>query len=198
MSGIDIKAVFPNLVGKFAYARQEVMLFAAAQIQTNRGLLFDAEGNRNGSKRWPRPRFRSGMTLAARGTLRKSFGVDGRAGPGGIVRFSGTRIQIGSQLIYAAMMNWGTTKLPGGVLRAKDGKVLRIPLPAGKRATTEAKALRRTEGSRERNATTGAAESVIYRKWVKIPERRFDTLTKQDMREIGKALSNKIAEVLNR
>lgn len=186
MSGIDIKCVFPQLVGKFAKARGEVMLFAAAQLQTNRGLLFDAQGARNGGKRWPKPLFRNGMTLASRGTLRKSLGVDGHVGPGGVLRLTGSKIIIGSQLIYASMMNWGTTKLPGGVLRAKTGKMLRIPVPSGKRATPAAKAIRRDEGA------------FIFRKWVRIPERRFDVLTKTDMREIGKALSAKVAEVLNR
>jgi len=196
MSGINIACVFPKLVGKFEKARRELMLFTAAQIQTNRGLLFDSGGRRNGGVAWPAPLFRNGQTLAARGNLRKSLGANGTPGPGGIVRFNGSTVQVGSSLIYAAMMNYGTTGLPGGVLRAKDGKVLRIPLPAGKRATAEAKDARKG-GVTQVNRTTGAKERVIFRKSVKIPARRFDYLTTRDVAEIGKALSNKLAEVLN-
>lgn len=195
--GVDISCVFPSLVGKYAEARQELLLFTAAQIQTNRGLLFDSNGRRNGGVLWPNPLFRNGQPLAARNNLRKSLGSKGMQGPGGVVRFSGSKVSVGSKLIYAGMMNWGTTGLPGGVLRAKDGKVLRIPLPAGKRATEAAKDARKG-GRTEINDTTGQKERVIYRKSVKIPARRFDILTQRDMLEIGRALSNKLAEVLNR
>lgn len=226
MSGIDIKCVFPSLVGKYARAKNELMLFTAAQIQTNRGMLFDANGARNGGVLWPQPMLRVGQPLGARGTLRKSLGANGKAGPGGVVRFTGTKVAVGSSLIYAAMMNFGTEGLPGGVLRAKDGKSLRIPIPAGKRATETAQEIRKSinvttkierkqragkeltdderellrhrTGRVEVNKITGKNEHVIYRKWVKIPARRFDQLTEKDVHEIGTALANKLAEVLNR
>ncbi len=58
------------------------------------------------------------------------------------MRFSGDTITIGTKLAYARMMNDGTAKMPGGVLRAKDGKCLRIPLPSGANATKTTREIR--------------------------------------------------------
>ena len=97
--------------------------------------------------------------------------------------------------MYARMMNDGTTKLPGGVLRPRTAKALKIPLPSGKGATEGAKSLRK-------GATTiedgGKKEKYIFRKSVKIPARPFDDWTIEDEQEMQAALATKIAEVLGR
>jgi phage gpG-like protein len=184
---------FPPLLKKFSAKEEEIYRYMAAQLQTNRGLLFDAEGARNGNKAWGKPKFRNGQAGSSRGTLRKSLGTGGKSGPHGKVRISRGRVAIGSSLIYAGMFNFGPGGLPGGVLRAKDGGVLRIPIPSGKRATAEAKAVKKTKST---NEFTGREENVIFRKWVRIQPRRFDILTDADQAELSRALKAKLVQVL--
>src|SRR5260221_14110145 len=96
----------------------------AASMQTNRAMMFDKDGADNGKVKW-KPLdtyFRSGRPLQDRGTLRQSMGPtnDGirpGMGPSGIMQINGPEVVIGTSLLYAGMMNDGTTKLPGGVLK---------------------------------------------------------------------------------
>lgn len=152
---IEIEFKFPDWVEKVGRNTERINLFIAAQVQTNRGLLFDSEGSHNGHSKWAPLRFRQGQILSQRGTLRKSIApskANGTPGPDGIVQFAGDTITVGTKLLYARMMNDGTEKLPGGVLRPKNAKVLRIPLPQGKSANEHARKL-----------STGTAEKVISR-----------------------------------
>lgn len=198
---IDITFKFPDWLGKVQRAMPEVRLFIAANMQTNRGLLFDAEGSRNGHLKWESLKFRSGQILSNRGTLRKSMSPTpalGRPGRDGVVRFSGDRITIGTKLAFAAMMNWGTTQLPGGVLRPVKAKALRIPLPGGKKATDLAKNLAKEEGTKSKKSQGTGSENVIFRKSVRIPMRRFDEWMPDDQKELNVALRNKLKEVIQR
>jgi phage gpG-like protein len=188
---LKIEMKFPDLAAKLEAKRHEVNLVLAANMQTNRGLLFDANGTRNGGAPWPDPLLRVGQPLGARGTLRKSMAPgDGSIGPDGVVRIDDKIVSIGTALPYAAMMNWGTSGLPGGVLRPVNAKVLAIPLPAGKRATEVAKE------HRSKNRESGAPVNVMFRKSVRIPARRFDVLTPADVAELAAARGEKIAQVL--
>lgn len=145
---VDITFGFPEWNQKVKRARSEIMLSVAAAMQTNRGMLFDAEGAYNGHEKWKSLALRDGQILSQRGQLRKSLAPEtGKAGVDGIVRFSGDQVTIGTQKGYAAMMNAGTRGLPGGVLRPKNAQALRIPLPAGKSATPLAKEMRKTAAS---------------------------------------------------
>ena len=129
---LDIDFRFPDWRGKVKRHEAQLMLFCVAQIQTNRGMLFDQEGGYNGHRRWPALKFRSGQILAKRGALKRSLAPTnpkGTPGSDGIVRFTGDMIIIGTNLLYARMMNDGTAKMPGGVLRPKNAKALKIPLP---------------------------------------------------------------------
>jgi phage gpG-like protein len=140
---IDFK--FPDWKGKLLAQEERLNLFAAAQIQANRGMLFDTEGAHNGHKKWAPLQLRNGQILSKRGTLRKSIAPSnpkGSPGSDGIVRFTSDAIVVGTTLGYARMMNDGTAKMPGGVLRAKNAKALRIPLPAGDWANDKARSLR--------------------------------------------------------
>jgi hypothetical protein len=107
-----------------------------------------------------------------RGTLKRAIvGTEkGSAGPGGVVRIRGNEVKLEVTLIYANMMNWGTSRLPDGVLRPKRAQALRIPVKGGK---------------------------PIYAASVTIPPRRFDDWTSADKRELGKAMAAKITEILN-
>ena len=87
------------------------------------------------------------------------------------------------------MMNDGTTKMPGGVLRAVNAQALKIPLPSGKSATDLTKELRKS--------ANGDKDKFIFRKSVKIPARPFDDWTLEDEAELSEALRNKLIEVLN-
>lgn len=199
---LDIDFKFPDWAGKLRKKQSELQLFLAAQIQTNRGELFDSEGSHNGHKRWQDLKFRNGMILSSRGTLRKSiapYNPKGRPGPDGIVRFAGDMVIVGTKLLYARMMNDGTTKMPGGVLRPVRAKALKIPLPSGKSATPLAKKLRKTATTLTHPKPGGGVtkERVIFRKFVRIPARPYDQWNNQDQREVDIALKNKIVEVLN-
>jgi phage gpG-like protein len=142
---LDIDFKFPDWADKVRGAEPELNRFLAAQVQTNRGLLFDAEGSRNGHQRWPGLSLRNGQILSQRGKLRKSIAPrnsGGQPGPDGVVSFDGDMIAVGTRLLYAKMMNYGTVGLPGGILKPKHAKALRIPLPAGQSASPKARKAR--------------------------------------------------------
>lgn len=171
---IKIELSFPDMEKMLEQNLDEINLFIAAIMQTNRGLLFDSEGKHNGRPGWAPLKTRDGQILSKRGTLRKSMAPPeamGKPGPDGIVRLSRDQITIGTSLFYARMMNNGTTGLPGGVLRPKTKKALKIPLGNGR---------------------------FIFRKVVRIPARNFDDWVSADQQEMEESLSNKIEQVLNR
>lgn len=160
---LDIKFEFPDWVGKIKAQEERLNLFIAAQIQTNRGMIFDKEGAHNGRSKWAPLKFRNGQILSQRGTLRKSIAPsnpNGTAGPDGIVRFQGDTITVGTNLLYARMMNDGTVNMPGGVLRPKNAKALKIPLPKGQSANDNAKAAGKARGM----AKAQAAANELKRK----------------------------------
>lgn len=153
--------------------RDEINRFLAAQIQFNRGMLFDNEGSYNGHPAWEPLKFRDGQILSKSGTLRKSIAppsADGTAGSEGYVELKPDSITVGTNLYYAAMMNYGTVGLPGGVLKPVNAQALKIP--------------------------TGP-KSFIFRKSAYIPPRPFNELNEKDAEEFEIALSNKLAEVLS-
>lgn len=189
-ASLKIKWKFPDWKRRVKEREEEINLFIAANMQTNRGMLFDASGSYNGHEKWKKLVLRQGQPLSKTGALRRSIGPmnDGKRpvqSPSGIVRMSGNTITIGTKLAYARMMNDGTKNLPGGVLRPIHAKALRIPLPGGQGATKVAKSLRKSEGK------------FMFRKSVKIPPRPFDTWTKEDQEELSEALREKLAEILN-
>lgn len=202
MSLVSIDLKFPDLALKIKNHRQEIDLFIAAQMQFNRGMMFDQEGAYNGHPSWAPLKFRKGQILSKSGKLRKSIAPSsqsGKPGPGGIVRFGGGVVTIGTSLIYASMMNWGTTMMPGGVLRPKNAKALMIPLPGGKSATEGAKGLKK--GSSKISRDVGGKQknmNVIFRQSVKIPARRYDQWNDEDQRELSVALRNKLVELINK
>lgn len=175
MGLIGIQWKFPAWQKAFDTRFEELQMFIAAQMQTNRGLLFDKSGDVNGHPRWAPLVFRTGQPLKKTGALSKSMGprndgITAQRNEGSIVKFNADTITIGTSLAYAAMMNWGTTRLPGGVLRPKNAKALKIPTGQGK---------------------------FIFRKSVKIPERRFDTWTEEDEIELKIAVETKLGELFN-
>lgn len=171
-----MKWEFPNLKERLQKKVKNVLLGISASMQENRAQLFDSEGKFNGRPGWAPLKFRSGQILSKRGTLRKSIAPsskNGQAGPNGIVRFTQDSVMIGSNLFYAAMMNWGTTKLPNGKLVPKKAQALKIPT-----------------GGKGKN-------KFIFRKSVKIPARHFDDWNAADEKELNETLVNLIAGYLN-
>lgn len=200
---ISIILEFPDLAAKLTKAREAIQREMIVAVQTNRGMLFDNEGAYNGHEPWDTLSLRTGQILAQRGILKKSLApmsANGQAGPGGYVNMDGQGvIRLGTNVAYAAMMNWGTTNMPGGVLRPTHAKALRIPLPKGKAASDKAEDIK--VGQRRAKIKKGQKlgrkdEYVIFAKWVKIPARRFDTLTAEDEREFAEATTAAIAEAL--
>lgn len=196
---VNVDFKWPDLEDRLKKAEGEINLFLAAAIQTNRGLLFDSEGSYNGRPGWAPLKLRKGQILSDRGVLRKSiapYNADGKPGPDGIVVIQPDAIIVGTTLLYAQMMNDGTTKMPGGVLRPVHAKALKIPLPSGANATPAAKSLRKkTKFSTSADGTRG---KFLFRKSVRIPARPFNDWNQQDQDEVNEALVNKAAEILNR
>lgn len=167
---LEINFKFPDWFEKIKANEERINLFLAANMQTNRAELFDAEGAFNGHRQWKKPIFRpDGQTLSLRGTLRKSIGPENdgkrpKQNPNGIVRIQGDVVTIGTSLIYAKILN------SGGVVRPKNAKALAFPGPGGK---------------------------IMFRKKVTIPARDFQSISPQDQAEFEVALTNFVAEVLN-
>lgn len=192
---VQIKMQFPPLAQRLQSQKRNMLVFLAAQMQTNRGLLFQAEGGRNGNKRWKPPLLRKGMALSDTGTLRKSLAPGtGYAGPGGVVRMSGTHVEIGTTIAYAPIVNFG------GTFTAPPGRPFKIPLPSGKNATDYAKAMRKAivadNRLRKKNGLKPRPTDFIFRMKITIPERRFDIMTAQDQKEISRAYEAKLRQVM--
>lgn len=192
---VNIDFRFPDLHKRLKKSEQEINLAIAAAVQTNRGLLFDSEGSYNGRPGWAPLKFRRGQILSDRGVLRKSiapYNAQGRPGPDGVVQFTSDAIIVGTNVLYARLMNDGTTKMPGGKLVPRSAKALKIPLPSGANATPAAKGMRR-------KATQGKGqERFIFRKSVRIPARPFDDWNDRDQTEINRMLIVKVTEIINR
>lgn len=185
MSGklVSVEVKFPNWIEKLRRAEPRIGLFLAAQVQTNRAMLFANEGAYNGHAKWAPLKAREGQILSLSGALKNSMGpsnAKGIAGPNGDVSIGGSLkakyAKIGTKLKYAALMNFGTKDLPGGVLRAKK-KVFGF----GRRGVLRFKA----------NGKWVFAQSV------KIPARRFDQFNAQDKLELQIAMTNFVTRVLN-
>lgn len=173
---IKIELKFPDLGETFKKHQRDILMVLAASIQTNRSMMFDKDGADNGKDRWAPLVLRKGRPLQKSGALRKSWGMsaDGiRPGKqeGTVLRYYGKNVTVGTSLAYAPMMNDGTTKLPGGVLRPVRAQALKIPLENGK---------------------------FMFRKSVKIPARPMDTITKEDELEFSETVSNYISDILSR
>lgn len=200
---VDIEFKFPDWKAQLSRKEEELNLFCAAMIQTNRGLLFDSEGSHNGRPGWAPLKLRNGMILSDRGTLRKSiapYNPSGNPGhPDGIVKFESDAIVVGTSLLYARLMNDGTTKMPGGKLVPVHAKALKIPLPQGRNATDEAKQLKKNSKRLTYEVADGVKKrgNFIFRKWVKIPARPFNDWNNADQEELNDAMMTKIIEVLS-
>lgn len=197
---IDLKLSFPKLDEIFKAHEKQIMGVLAASMQTNRAMMFDKDGADNGKKKWADPVFRRGRPLQASGDLRRSMAPmnDGKTPahtPNGILKLHGNMVQIGSNLVYARLMNDGTAHMAGGVLKPINAKALKIPLPAGVNATGDAK--NAANGAKDIQDEFGNKERVLFRRSVKIPARTMDEVTKEDEKEWSETLANYISEVLS-
>lgn len=198
---IELEWKFPNLAEKLKRHMKEIHLGVAAAMQENRAELFYSEGKHNGRAGWRPLKFRDGMILQNRGNLRKSMtgNSKGSAGGDGIVRYMGDKVTIGSTLFYARLMNDGTTKMPGGVLRATRAKALKIPVNFQVVADIKNKKNKKMTNAAQIKKKMGKTGSgnYIFRKSVKIPARRFDDWNNKDQSEMEMTLKNLIVMVLN-
>jgi len=183
---IDIRMTIPEWDKIIKAHEKDIYLVLAAAMQTNRAMMFDQDGADNGKPKWAKLKWRKGRPLQARGVLRKSFapqnnGITPGKGEGTIVRVAAPQVQIGTNLFYARLMNDGTTKMPGGVLRPTSAKALKIPIPKGLKGFTK----------KERK------QGFIFRKSVQIPAREMDQITDQDEQEFADTLTNYLIEILS-
>ena len=177
---LKVKVQWPDWAGRLKKAEDRINRFIAADIQTNRGMMFDQEGAWNGHEKWAPLKYREGQILSLTGTLRKSISPSrngknavGIAGPNGFVEQSGDLVKkttkVGTRLAYAAMMNWGTSGLPGGVLVPKKADALRFKVNG----------------------------NWVFAKSVTIPARHFDEWNEEDAKELEVGLTNLVADILN-
>ncbi len=210
---ISINAKFPKWFEKFKRMENDIFLFIAATLQTNRGMMFD-DANAGRPTPWKDPVLREGMPLSQRGTLRKSWAPQmGRDkpgnGPGSIVRYAGGVVTIGTSLAKAPILN------NGGVILPKKGKWLWIPLPRGSalssnHPTDVAKELKASAGKRKKNQewkwTKKPGQPIVVlgpggkvwmlAKKVTIPPRPMNQWTVDDQKEVSEALKGKMERVL--
>ena len=201
-----------------------VYKFIIANIQENRAELFDRSGKMPGHEPWA-PLWELGRRagekpLLDRGTLRKSLGP---GSPGGYAVVQGSKIIVGTRLKYAKLMNWGTTKMPDGKLKAKRAQALKIPV--GKEVQAPLKVTKnsiekrlqalqaemRSVKNRDKRRLSEKIQTLklqiknrtyktgkfIFRKSVRIPARRFDIWTPEDNEELIGALKIELSRILN-
>lgn len=209
MSLVQIDFQFPDLFAKLRGKETEILLFVAANLQTNRGLMFD-ETNAGRPTPWAPLKYRMGQALSLTGTLRKSWqgNLRGGATTDGIVRMTGDNVAIGTTLAYAPIHN------TGGVILPKNKPMLWIPLPNGSAKSANApnkhtKALIKNSKEERRAKKAGEPKKasgppIVYYKGkyfllakkVTIPRRPMDEWTEADQLEMETALMNKLSEVL--
>lgn len=204
--------------------KTNIYKFIIANVHENRGELFDRSGDMPGHEPWaplwPLGRRAGEKPLLDRGTLRKSLGP---GSPGGYAVVQGSQIIIGTRLKYAKLMNWGTTKMPDGKLKAKRAQALKIPV--GKDVEAPLKVTKNSIEKRLQSLQSKMASAknrnkkrlsqqiqtlklqiknrtyktgkFIFRKSVRIPARRFDIWTEEDNKELMSALKIEVARILN-
>jgi len=120
---IDFK--FPNLLERYNQHFRRILIGIASDIQTNRGLLFDAEGAYNGHEKWQDLKSKKNLKIAKNGlqtrqilrktgALKNSIGPTaptGEPGPDGYVKIEGDKklavVKIGTYLKYARIHDQG-------------------------------------------------------------------------------------------
>lgn len=127
MSIVDIQFNIPNYTEIAEDLKININKVLAATLQTQRGLLFDHEGKWNGHKKWDKLTSRKGQILSKSGTLAKSIGPFGYGkkpvlNAGSIVRMNSNIVEIGTNIRYAAIHNYGGEILP------KKAKALRFKI----------------------------------------------------------------------
>lgn len=211
---IRIDAKFPRWAERFQAMMPEILLFIAAQLQTNRGLMFD-NANQGRPTPWKDPLLRDGQPLSARGTLRKSWAPNTRgnkpgSGPGSIVKIQGDIVTIGTSLPYAPILN------DGGVIKPLNGKWLWIPIPRGSILSSQAptdlaRSMRKSAGKKPKNTDWKwtkqpggpiivlgpGGKAFLLAKQAKIPARPMNEWTQEDVQELSIALRNKYEAILN-
>jgi phage gpG-like protein len=230
MSLVKIDFKFPKWSKTFKEKLPEIYAVMAASAQTNRALLFDSEGGYNGHTPWKPLKFRAGQPLRDKGRLKNSIGPLAKNGqpvksPDGILKYGGSPdrpiVTIGTTLYYAALMN------NGGIVRAKNGHALAIPMPLGKNLTklgkevskkaTHIKVLHaRLDEMKKIHERTGSkllagkisrlekltknrnkSQRFLFVKKVKIPARPFDTWNRLDQLNMERTLIAKLNQILN-
>lgn len=151
----------------------------AANLQTQRAMVFDTEGRYNGRPGWAPLKHRKGQILKDTGTLSKSMGPKPSGNKpghavGSILRMSDNVVTIGTDIAYAAIHNNGALIAPHEVMTWRSKKTGKFQKFSKKRGKLE---IHNVRGY-----------------W--IPARTFNDFTPQDAHEITTALEGYITSVL--
>lgn len=176
---VEIEFKMPNYMERFKSQFNRLMIAIASDVQTNRGLLFDAEGAYSAHDKWrdlktgENKKFgKNGLQmrqiLRRSGALKNSIAPmsqDGKSGPGGYVNFSGdvknAVVAVGTNLKYARIHD------QGGIIQHPGTK----------------------------NGFGRGIKIKPHR--INMPKRNFTGWNRVDNRNLEKVIANTIAEILN-
>lgn len=109
-----------------------------------------------------------------------------RGSMGTVLEITSTRMEYGTNVEYAAMHHFGTKGLSGGVLKAKGGKHLTLPLPGykGKKVGDLGRSFTRGNVIYEKFVVGPPVPAFLLKDEVTIPARPFLTFSERDMDKI--------------
>lgn len=173
---VSVSIQIPNFIAMSNKAFADLPLIIAASVQTQRGFIFDHEGEYNGHEKWAPLKFRDGQILSDTGKLRKSIAPmqkkDGKPGreEGTILEARGDMVTVGTDIAYAEIHELGR------IYHGTPGMPLAFEVPY---KVTGKNGKKRKKGS-----------YWIFCQKIVIPPRPFGTTTQQDAEEIGETVAN--------
>lgn len=177
---VDIR--MPDFDRKQMWMLRVVPMLIAASVQTQRGLIFQHEGQWNGRSKWAPLKFRDGQILKDTGTLSKSIAPKhspdkpGREN-GTILEAHNDIVSVGTDIAYAIIHE------EGRVYHGTPEMPLAFPAPIYKVSSKTGK--KRKSG-----------EYWIFCQKIVIPARPFGDVTQMDADEIAQTLANRFTAVL--
>lgn len=176
MAAVEVSIQIPDFNGMSLQAIARAPLIIAATIQTQRGFIFDHEGQYNGHEKWEPLKLRPGQILKDTGTLSKSIGPrnDGTRparSKGTILQAKGDMVTVGTDIKYADIHDRGEHQW--------WKKMFWAPI------YQEIKKGKNKGGYRKAGMKLYFAPNGVI-----IPKRNFSKMTKEDVDELSETLAN--------
>ena len=174
---VSVNIQLPDFDKKQMWMLRAVPLLIAASLQTQRGLIFQNEGQWNGREKWAPLKFRDGKILRDKGDLSKSIAPrhdDNKPGrsAGTILEAKGDIVSVGTDIAYAIIHE------EGKVYHGTPEMPLAFPAPLYKISSKTGK--QRKSG-----------QYWIFCQKITIPARPFGNVTQMDADEIAQTLANR-------